>query len=140
MDDLGDWIGKIIVWIIFGFIALCIIYPLVEDYQEKQKSKNQKEIQSEAPRWTEEDNRNFQEGIKQVTKKSEEKIRKLGYSMVDGVNVDQCTNEYGTTSTPVKIGGDKVYTLTIYFKKFQEYEIIRIDLWDEGSMTKRQIE
>ena len=85
MNDLGDWIGKIIVGIIFGFIALCIIYPFVEDYQNKQKSKNQKETQTSPPVQTREIQQEPINSYMPVITGNESKItyeQKNGFDMV----------------------------------------------------------
>lgn len=128
-------------WIIF-IVLVCLVAfsDSLKNCEGNKKSPEQTSSPSSNEiKWTEKDTRVWDEKYKQVTNKSEKKIEKLGYSLIGNVSAE-CTEAYATTSSSVKIGGDKVYTLKIYFKKIQEYEIIRIDLWDEGSMTKRQIE
>ena len=84
----------------------------------------------------------------EVVPKSEKTIEKLGYTRISSVGLDRNSNEYNAqTSCPVKkttfvIGEDgaykegvedKAYMMYIFFTKYEEYEIVKVELLDTGN-------
>ena len=96
---------------------------------------------------------NYENIRNQVIAKVEKKINDYSYHKVSDINVE-INEAYATASCPVKetfkyidVSGilreevkDKVYTLEIFFKKYEEFEIIKVELWDEGNRTKKILE
>lgn len=101
---------------------------------------NNTQAQSGTIKWTEKDKLENEKIRKQLISKFENKVQRLGYAKVSSISIGDLNGNYATLNCPVKKGGDKVYTLVIFFKKYTEFEIIRVELWDEGNMTKMQLE
>lgn len=118
-----------------------------DDEENKSNSSNeiqpistQNEASNNTIQWTEKDRFENDNLRNQLIRKFEVKMLKLGFKKVSSIRIGVLNSEYATLFCPVKRGGDKVYSLTIFFKKYTDFEIIKVELFDEGNMTKMQLE
>lgn len=102
----------------------------------------------------EQDKRELEEKEAQLTPRVESKIQNLGYKEVGSVYFESFTDNNAKASCPVQKttinvssngtvssgSEDKTYLMKIYFKKYSDYEIVKVELWDEGNSTYQILE
>ena len=138
--------GKIIQTLGYLAILAGLILYGVASYMEKKAEKARHNSnsnsyeQSNTINWTEQNRIESEKVHNQLISTFENKVQSLGYTKVSSISVGDLNGNYATLHCPVKKGGSKVYSLVIFFKKYTDFEIIKVELWDEGNMTKMQLE
>lgn len=102
----------------------------------------------------EQEKRVLEEKETQLRPRVQSKIQDLGYNEVGSIYFTSLTEENAIATCPVQKttlnisnngtissgSEDKTYVIKIYFKKYSNYEIVKVELWDEGNQTYRIIE